>query len=35
MQIEDYFNSLAEDDVLIKGTPIGIESVLWQNTRRD
>ena len=28
MQIEDYFNFLAEDDIRIKGTRIGIESVL-------
>ena len=25
MQIEDYFNFLAEDDIRIKGTRIGIE----------
>ena len=28
MQIEDYFNFLAEDDICIKGTRIGIETVL-------
>ena len=28
MQIEDYFNFLAEDDIRIKGTRIGIETVL-------
>ena len=28
MQIEEYFNFLAEDDIRIKGTRIGIESVL-------
>ena len=28
MQIEDYFNFLAENDIRIKGTRIGIESVL-------
>ena len=28
MQIEDYFNVLAEDDIRIKGTRIGIETVL-------
>ena len=30
MQIEDYFNFLAEDDIRIKGTRIGIESVLYE-----
>ena len=28
MQIEDYFNFLAENDICIKGTRIGIETVL-------
>ena len=28
MQIEEYFNFLAEDDIRIKGTRIGIETVL-------
>ena len=28
MQIEDYFNLLAENDIRIKGTRIGIETVL-------
>ncbi|MDE0326936.1 MAG: hypothetical protein OXN27_23665 [Candidatus Poribacteria bacterium] len=28
MQIEDYFNFLAEDDIRITGTRIGIETVL-------
>ncbi len=28
MQIEVYFNFLAEDDIRIKGTRIGIETVL-------
>ncbi len=28
MHIEDYFNFLAEDDIRIKGTRIGIETVL-------
>jgi len=28
MQIEEYFNFLAEDDIRIKGTRIGIESIL-------
>ena len=30
MQIEDYFNFLVEDDIRIKGTRIGIESVLYE-----
>ena len=30
MQIEDYFDFLAEDDIQIKGTRIGIESVLYE-----
>ncbi len=30
MQIEDYFNFLAEDDIRIKGTRIGIETVLYE-----
>ena len=30
MQIEDYFNFLSEDDIRIKGTRIGIESVLYE-----
>ena len=30
MQIEKYFNFLAEDDIRIKGTRIGIESVLYE-----
>jgi len=28
MLIEEYFNFLAEDDIRIKGTRIGIETVL-------
>ncbi len=30
MQIEDYFNFLAENDIRIKGTRIGIETVLGE-----
>ena len=30
MQIEDYFNFLAENDIRIKGTRIGIEFVLYE-----
>jgi uncharacterized protein (DUF433 family) len=29
MQIEDYFNFLAPDDIRIKGSRIGIETVLY------
>ncbi len=29
MQLEEYFDFLAEDDIRIKGTRIGIESVLY------
>ena len=31
MQIEDYFNFLAEDDIRIKGTRIGIASILHEH----
>lgn len=34
MQIEDYFNFLAPDDIRIKGTRIGIESVLYEYIHR-
>ena len=34
MQIEEYFNFLAEDDVRIRGTRIGIESVLYEYIHR-
>ena len=30
MQIEDYLNFLAEDDIRVKKTRIGIESVLYE-----
>ena len=30
MQIQDYFNFLAPDDIRIKGNRIGIESVLYE-----
>jgi hypothetical protein len=30
MQLEDYFNILAEDDIRLKGTRIGIESILYE-----
>ena len=34
MQIEAYFNFLSEDDIRIKGTRIGIESVLYEYIHR-
>ena len=30
MQIENYFNFLSEDDIRIKGTRVGIETVLYE-----
>ena len=30
MHIEEYFNFLAEDDIRIKGTRVGIETVLYE-----
>lgn len=30
MQLQDYFNFLAPDDIRIKGSRIGIESVLYE-----
>ena len=30
MQLEDYFNFLASDDIRLKGTRIGIETVLYE-----
>lgn len=29
MQLEDYFNFLAPDDIQLKGTRIGIETILF------
>ena len=34
MQLEDYFDFLAPDDIRIKGTRVGIESVLYQYLHR-
>ena len=34
MQIEEYFDFLAADDIRIKGTRIGIESVLYEYIHR-
>ena len=35
MQIENYFNFLAKDDIRIKGTHIGIETVLYDYIYKD
>ena len=35
MQLEDYFDFLASDDIRIKGSRIGIESVLYDYIYRD
>ena len=34
MRIEDYFDFLAEDDIRIRGTRIGIESLLYEYIHR-
>lgn len=34
MHLEDYFDVLAPDDIRIKGTRIGIESVLYEYVHR-
>ena len=34
MQLEDYFDFQAEDDIRLKGTRIGIESVLYEYIHR-
>ena len=34
MQIEDYFDFLAEDDIRVKGTRIGIEHILYEYIHR-
>lgn len=35
MKLEGYFDFLAEDDIRIKGTRIGIESVLYEYIHRE
>src|SRR6266700_6607218 len=35
MQLEDFFDFLAEDDIRIKGSRIGIESVLYEYIYRE
>ena len=34
MQLEDYFNFIAPDDIRIKGTRVGIETVLYEYIHR-
>lgn len=34
MQLEDYFDCLAPDDIRIKGTRVGIESILYEYIHR-
>jgi uncharacterized protein (DUF433 family) len=35
MQLEDYFDFLAPDDIRIKGSRVGIESVLYEYIHRE
>ena len=35
MELEAYFDFLAPDDIRIKGTRVGIESVLYEYIHRD
>jgi uncharacterized protein (DUF433 family) len=35
MQLEDYFDFLAEDDIRLKGTRVGIETVLFDFIHRE
>jgi uncharacterized protein (DUF433 family) len=35
MQLEDYFDFLAEDDIRVKGTRVGIETVLYDYIHRE
>jgi uncharacterized protein (DUF433 family) len=35
MQLEDYFDFLAPDDIRIKGHRIGIESILYEHIHRE
>ena len=35
MKLEDYFDFLADDDIRIKGTRVGIESVLYDYVYRN
>ncbi len=35
MRLEDYFNFLAQDDIRLKGSRIGIESILYEYIYRE
>ena len=35
MNLEDYFDFLAPDDIRLKGTRVGIESVLYEYVHRE
>lgn len=35
MQLEDYFDFLAEDDIRVKGTRVGIETILYEYIHRE
>ena len=35
MQLEDYFNFLAEDDIRLKGTRVGIETILYDYINKE
>lgn len=35
MQLEDYFDFLAEDDIRLKGTRVGIETILYEYIHRE
>ncbi|MEE8392275.1 MAG: DUF433 domain-containing protein [Anaerolineae bacterium] len=35
MQLEDYFDFLAPDDIRIKGSRVGVESVLYEYIHRE
>lgn len=35
MQLEDYFEHLAPDDIRLKGTRVGIESILYEFIHRE
>ncbi len=35
MQLEDYFNFFAEDDIRLKGTRVGIETILYDYIHKE
>jgi hypothetical protein len=35
MQIEEYFDFLSENDIRVKGSRIGIETILYEYIHRD